>query len=250
MAVYHFFWGTFCDWFLELIKNPLKSEDQKLGRELATVAALILDQSLRLLHPFMPFLSEELWQKLAPRQGALLPQAKFPQPLPDKIQADLSSAEARIEAVLAIVEKVRQIRKESGIAENVNLERASLYSSDQGLLEQVDKIVHYAANLTKISKFGLNDGLEKEKGIAKGITRFRDLKVIVDFKGVVDLQKERQRQEKELARLNNGLAGTVKMLNNAEFVAKAPPELLEEKRESEATYRKKIQEVEEALKLL
>jgi len=251
MGVYHFFWGTYCDWFLELIKAGLKSEDAALRREFATVATLVLDQSLRLLHPFMPFLSEELWQKLAPRDGALLPSARFPQVFPDALRLRLKAAEDRIEALTAIVEKIRQIRKETGVPDSATLARASVFTSDPGVLEQIDAILVSAKNLTRVEALILNDSaLRSEKGLALGATRFRDVVVLVDLKGVVDLQKERQRQEKEMARLKNGLDGTVKMLGNAEFVAKAPPELLAEKRESEATYRKKIQEIQEALQLL
>ncbi|MCE9625584.1 MAG: valine--tRNA ligase [Deltaproteobacteria bacterium] len=251
MATYHFFWGTYCDWFLELIKSGMKSEDAALRKEFATVAALVLDQSLRLLHPFMPFLSEELWQKLAPRQGALLPTAKFPSALPASRIAELRAAEERIEALTAIVEKIRQIRKETGIPDAAQLSKVVLFSEDLAALERIGAIGVHIGNLTKIGAFELNrPEIKAEKGVARGITTFRDISVWVDLKGVVDLQKEKQRQEKELAKLNNGLQGTVKMLGNAEFVAKAPPELLEEKREAEATYRKKIQEIQEALALL
>ncbi len=251
MATYHFFWGTYCDWFLELIKPGLKSEDAGVRRELATVAALVLDQSLRLLHPFMPFLSEELWQKLAPRGTALLATAKFPQALPAPRRAEFRAAEERIEALTAIVEKIRQIRKETGVPDSAALNRAVLFTSDQALQAQIDGILRSAADMTRVAGIALNDvKIREEKGVARGVTRFKDLVVWVDLKGVVDLQKERLRQEKELAKLNNGLAATVKMLGNAEFLSKAPAELLEENREKEAMYRKKIQEIHEALELL
>ncbi|HCU23592.1 MAG TPA: valine--tRNA ligase [Deltaproteobacteria bacterium] len=254
MSFYHFFWGTFCDWYIELIKFAFKEEekvDAELRKEFGTVALFVLDQSLRLLHPFMPFISEELWQRVTPREGTLLASSAYPHPLSAERRSRFAAAEARMEAVTAIVDKVRQIRKEAGLPESQVLTRASLYSSDPDFLSQIDAMIHEAANLTRVAKFARNDEvLKKEKGIAKGVTRFRDLVVLVDLKGVVDLQKERQRQEKELAKLKNGLDSTLKMLENEDFVAKAPPELIEEKRAAEANYRKKIQEVQEALDLL
>ena len=251
MAVYHFFWGTYCDWYLELAKEPLKSTDAAVQGEFATVAVLVLDQALRLLHPFMPFLSEELWQKIAERKGSHLATSFFPRPFSPEKQKALAPSVERIEALIAIVEKIRQIRMETGVPLTTQLERASLYSSDPEVLKQVDAILPYALNLTKIPKLALNDpSLKSEKGIAKGITGFRDIVVVIDLKGVVDLDKERQRQQKELARLQNGLNGTQKMLNSADFMSKAPEELVAEKRQAEADYKKKIKEVQDALQLL
>ena len=254
MAAYHFFWGTYCDWFLELIKAGLKSEkpeDAGMKREFATVAVFILDQSLRLLHPFMPFISEDLWQRIAPRQDALLATSAFPQVLPKDQRQALAASEAKIEALTALVDKLRQIRKETGISDQASLKKAVLFTGDVALAGQLPEILSYVANLTKVGELVLNEAaIKSEKGVARGVTRFRDLSVWVDLKGVVDLAKERQRQEKELARLQNGLNSTLKMLGNQEFVAKAPPELLEEKKVAEAEYRQKIKEIEEALSLL
>jgi valyl-tRNA synthetase len=250
MEIYHFFWGSYCDWFLELIKpilNSKENSDANLKREMATLAVLVLDQSLRLVHPFMPFISEEIWQKLIPREGALLPVAKFPQ----AFKTEFKDSEQFVDIVIALVEKIRQIRKETSVPESQKLNRVSIYSPDLGSVERIKKLMEFTTNLTGVPDLWLNDSdLENEKGIAKGLTRFRDIKVIVDLKGVVDLQKERQRQEKELAKLQNGLTSTRKLLGNEEFVAKAPPELIGEKKAAEADYVKKIQETQDALESL
>jgi valyl-tRNA synthetase len=254
MAIYHFFWGTYCDWYLELIKFAFKPEepiDAALRKEFATVALFVLDQSLRLLHPFMPFISEELWQLAMPRDGALLAGSRFPVPLTEETRKRFAAAEVKMEAVTTIVEKIRQIRKESGIPDNVTLTSGSIFSEDPDVCNQSNDIIYYTMNLTRITEFGLNNILLKEKkGIARGVTRFRDLIVLVDLKGAADLQKERQRQEKELARLENGLQATEKLLASEDFKAKAPPELVEEKQQTREDYFKKIQEVKQALELL
>ena len=257
MAIYHFIWRTYCDWYLELIKNSFKSDAEaneagkKLREEFANVACLVLDQALRLLHPFMPFISEELWQKICNRQGKYLANSAFPQALLEEMRKKYSAAEERMEATLAIVEKIRQIRMETGVPLSTQLERAGIYSADQDFLSQVNSTLPYALNLTKVKQISLNDPqLQNESGVARGVTRYRDVVVIVDLKGIIDLQKERQRQEKELARLQNGLNGTRKLLQSQDFVAKAPEELIAEKREAEQSYLKKIEEIEQALQRL
>jgi len=254
MAAYHFFWGTYCDWYLELVKKSFSETDpreEKLKKEFATVTVLVLEQTLRLMHPFIPFLTEELWQNIADRQAQFLATSYFPKPLSEEKMKEFKSGIVRIEALTAIVDKIRQIRMEAGVPLNAELKRASLYSSDNIFLQEIDEIAHYTINLTKIPKLGLNDPILKdEKGIARGITSYRDVVVVVDLKGVVDLEKEKQRQQKELARLQNGLSGTQKMLTSADFLSKAPEELVAEKKQAEADYLMKIQEVKEALELL
>ncbi len=250
MSVYHFFWGKYCDWFLELIKDSQKT-DKPEQKEFANIAVYVLDQSLRLLHPFIPFITEEVWQKLLPRHGQLLATSSFPKPFHSKLLETFSKEHQCVDAATAVVEKIRQIRMESGVPLTSLIERSSIYSSDEGFLKNVDKVMHYFLGLAKVKNIALNNPqLMAEKGIALGVTRIKDLVVLVDLKGIVDLEKEKNRQQKELSRLENGLNSTIKLLASSDFMAKAPPELVAEKKEAEASYRKKIEEIQETLKRL
>ena len=251
LSAYQFFWGTFCDWYLEFIKETLKSDTNSLREEFATVALYVLDQALRLLHPLMPFITEELWQALCDRQGELLPRARFPTVLPEESLARFQKSQEKIEALKAVFEKVRQIRMETGVPLSQPLKRVSIYSKDDDLLQDLQKLATYAYDLAGLSKLSVNDTqLRAEKGIARGVTSHEDVVVLVDLKGLVDLDKERQRQEKEIAKLQKGLAGVEKTLKNPKFIQKAPVELVEEKKLALQSYEAKILEVEEALKLL
>jgi valyl-tRNA synthetase len=253
MATYHFFWGIFCDWYLEFIKETLKSENKGLRAEFATTAYYVLDQSLRALHPFMPFLSEELWQAMVDRKGNFVAVAAFPVPLPENILKEYQSSKEDIEAVRALFEKVRQIRMETGMALSKPLGKVSIYSDESALLGRVAQIAGKALNLIggMEQEINLNDpALKKERGVARGVTSFRDLVVLVDLKGLVDLGKERSRQEKEKAKLEKGLAGHQSTLNNPKFRESAPEELVKEKEEKIREYQQRIQEIDEALKYL
>jgi len=211
----------------------------------------VLDQALRLLHPFMPFLTEELWQGILPRKGKLLAGALFPLEMDAVGRQQFEKAHGRVEMATALTEKLRQIRMETGVPLSAILERVGVYSGDPSIPAEVDRLAGYVQSLAKVKGLKMNDAaLRSEKGIALGMTRFRDLTVVVDLKGLVDLAKEKQRQEKELARLENGLQITRRQLGQADFMAKAPPEMVEEKRSAEADYLKKIQEVKQALELL
>ncbi len=251
MGAYHFFWGTFCDWYLELTKDTLKNPNDSLREEFATVTVYVLDQVLKLLHPIIPFITEELWQNMHDRKGQFLTQASFPRPLEEKHFSAFHAAQSRMEAMRAVVEKIRQIRMETGVPLNQKLTRVSVYSSNTAWLEEIDTVLGYGLNLAGVTQIALNDpALREEKGVALGVTTFEDLVVIVDLKGVVDLEKEKLRQEKELKKLENGLNATQKTLDNPNFVKNAPNELVEEKRKSLNEYQNKIREVKEALALL
>jgi valyl-tRNA synthetase len=253
MTIYHFFWGIYCDWYLEFIKETLKEGDAKLRAEFAMVANFVLDQSLRVLHPFMPFLSEELWQAMTDRKGEFLAVSFFPASISEKLIKEYQGPKEEIEAVRALFEKIRQIRMETGMPLSKPLGKLSIYSADEKLLNRVRSIAGKAFNLIGglEKEMTTNDPtLKKEKGIARGVTTYRDLVVMVDLKGLVDLTKERSRQEKEKAKLEKGLAGHQNTLSNPKFREGAPEELVKEKEEKIREYQQRIKEIEEALKHL
>ncbi len=254
MKIYQFVWGRYCDWFLEVIKVSQKpdSPEDSLKMEFSHVAIYVLDQSLKLLHPFMPFITEELWRSLFPDEETFIAISRFPSALKADILAEYQLSHQRVDAAMAIVEKVRQIASETGVPIGTKLEKVSVETSDPILNQEIDTIIHYALNLgrDKFNQLGIRDILKEETGIAYGLTRFRDLAVRVDLKGLVDIEKVKAKQLKELAHLENGLNTTRKMLNSQDFLFKAPEDLVEEKRQAEKTYLDKIQEVKQALERL
>lgn len=251
MTLYHFFWGTFCDWYLEMIKDGLKKPDLALQKEFATVSYFVLDQSLRLLHPFMPFLTEELWQSMMDRKGEFLPLAKFSDPLPEPMLVGFQSGTERTEALCAVFAKVRQIRMETTMPLNQELDQVGIYSEDEKLLTELSQGAGLALHLIRAKGLSpKNPDLENSRGVARGVTGFKDLIVRVDLKGLVDLDKERARQEKELAKISKALKGNEKTLQNPKFLEKSPPELQAEMRENVANYRRRIEEIEAGLKQL
>lgn len=252
--LYQFFWSVYCDWFLEFLKPSQKADSenisQELKQELATLALLVLDQSMRLLHPIMPFLTEEIWQKMAKR-GALLPQADFPQALDKKQQAQLKESHHLVQTICGMVEKVRQIRMETGMSLSERLTRVSFYSDNAKLQKQIDELRPFFIELAGLADFQWNnESLAQEKGLARGITDLEGIVVRLDLKNLVDLNKERARQEKELKKIEKALLGNEKTLQNPKFLEKSPPELQEEMRQTVAKYQRRIAELKEGLKEL
>jgi valyl-tRNA synthetase len=201
----------------------------------------------------MPFLSEELWQAQTDRKGQFLAVARFPSALLEKMLKAYQDLKEDIEATRALFEKIRQIRMETGMPLSKPLGKVSIYSADHKLLSRVVAIASKALNLIGGLEHDLllqDPKLKTEKGVARGVTSYRDLVVLVDLKGLVDLAKERGRQEKEKIKLEKGLMGHQNTLNNPKFREGAPPELVKEKEEKIRVYQQKIQEIEEALRHL
>ncbi len=217
-SLYHFFWHEFCDWYLELTKPALGSEAPR--PQVGEVVLTVLDQSLRLLHPVMPFLTEELWQRL-PGREAVHPQtimlAPFPSERPEWVD---EAAERAMTSVLELVSKVRTMRADLGFAPGEKLELylaasgeiAALLGAQVPLLSFLCRLsaVHFAAVPAAASR----DRLE---GVELGLVAAdRDLG-----------EEEQRRVTAELAKLEGLIAQTTARLANEQFVSKAAPAVVE-----------------------
>ncbi len=230
-AIYHFVWDQFCDWYLELIKPAfVDGEKQEMDAESKIVAGWVLDQILVMLHPFMPFVTEELWHALAdperPRNYDII-HAKWPEP---KAEVDVE-AKTEIEMTTKIVSAVRTARSELNIPPGTRME---CYA--QGFDEQTGlAIKRNWPNISRLARINWSD-LPSDK-LGQGNT----LQVVVDevtfalqLEGVIDLDAERTRITKAIeaaAKERDALAGR---LSNAAFVEKAKPEAVEKARADHA----------------
>ncbi len=248
LALYQFVWHVFCDWYLELIKTRLYSEgEQKV--QCARFALKIFDQTLRLLHPFMPFITEELWQKMRGDTSQSIAVQKFPVPLSLEKMKEYGEAKEILDATIAIYEKVRQIRTETGIKPSLILEEIVVSSADTDFLKVVSEVAQRSLNLIRVKTIGLNSPIDRN-GFARGVTSYKDIVVYIDLNGIADLEKEKQRQQKELARFKTTHDFNHKRLQNPEFRQNAPAELIQEKEEEQVLLSKKMDEIEESLKYL
>ena len=236
-AVYQFIWGTFCDWYIELTKPIFYGENAEDIKETRATAAWVLDRILVILHPFMPFITAELWQNLATRDTKLI---KTAWPLNEKINR---AVKEEIDWAIDFISAVRSLRAAMNLPAGAKLHvYAKASAKDLAVLEKQNKLICTLARLETLEPLGT-------KEITKDMvqTVCGEATILIPLKGVVDFAAERERLNKELEALNKNLEGYARKLSNESFVAKAPEKVVaeEKRRQSEAMENKA--KVEEAL---
>jgi valyl-tRNA synthetase len=224
-AVYQFLWHEFCDWYIELIK-PALYQDQDPGRKwlAQNVLARVLDTSLRLLHPFMPFITEEIWQNLPGSEGSIM-MAEFPRSRENEIYP---REEARMELIMQVIGAIRNLRSEMGIPPGKKAE-VILYSPKKETLRFLEENRRYVENLARTEKLGFQSGGQRPKGSATAIVE--EVEVFLPLKGWINLDEEEKRLQKELDRVFEDLSRAQRKLQNQDFVSRARPEAVEKEKE-------------------
>ena len=232
--LYQFVWGTFCDWYLEFAKPILQGgSDGATQAETRATAAWTLDVILHVLHPFMPFITEELWAELGNRSDLLMLRAwpKF-----DGL-AD-PAAEAEMDWVVRVVSTVRTVRSEMNVPAGAEIDLLV-----SGLA--ADKRDWAATHAELVKRLARLAGFEADAASSRVAEAFShgaaqmvvdEATLVLPLAGVIDIDKERARLDKEIARLDGEIAKVDKKLGNAEFIAKAKPEVVEEQQERRAEW--------------
>jgi valyl-tRNA synthetase len=186
-TLYHFFWDDFCDWYIELSKPLVASgEDSPEVRNARDRIAFVLETSLRLLHPLMPFITEELWQRL-PHEGDSIMVAAFP-----TVEAEGDEVEAReqMETLIALITKVRNIRSEKNIPLQSKV-KLHLAVTDQDTATLVSENSHHIERLARVEEIFVADRLPALEGAARDVVG--GIEVAVPLEGLIDPEKERAR---------------------------------------------------------
>ncbi len=244
-ALYQFVWHEYCDWYLEMLKPDFYGEDERAGNLARSVAAMVMEKILILLHPVMPFITEELWQKLPQTQGSIM-KAAFPEYTPARIDPD---AEARMEKLMDVVNAIRNIRGEMNVSPAVRVEVTCL-CKDQQDVELLSKQSRTIEDLGRVSHVtaALAGQSEKPKFAAGAVAG--NVEVFVILKDILDFDSEAKRLEKELAKLEKEFGNTRRKLSNYEFLDKAPPEVIEKEREKSERLGEKKDKLSRRLKLM
>jgi valyl-tRNA synthetase len=244
-ALYDFTWGDFCDWWLEIAKPRLYAQDPAAKREAQTVAVHVLERLLRLLHPFIPFLTEELWQKLKAATGMTgEPPSLMIAAWPEPERHARPEIEARFAILTSLVREIRNVRAHYNIppAKPVRAIVAGGAAS-QAIVEESRDLV---LRLAKLEALELASVAAKPRGAA--IALVKDLEVYVPLEGLVDFAKERARVEKELAKSEQQLAGVRAKLAAPGFADRAPAEVVEKTRATEAEIAKQVESLAASLR--
>ena len=229
--IYDFFWGEFCDWYLELIKPRLNTENGDTARIACTNLVILFDASLRLLHPVMPFITEEIWQAIYEGTAPLKSIALAAYPQADEKQFDIA-AEVEMAILQDLIVSVRNLRAELKIEPKVRIPvEVFAHDSQIGkLIEDNCGAVERLANVEKITF--VQDSLAKLPG-SRSTARF-DVHVIYERK--IDTAAECERLKKELEKLERGIASADRQLGNEQFLAKAPVTVVENLRKQEQEF--------------
>lgn len=244
-ALYQFIWHEFCDWYLELSKISLDSSDAAEQARTRMVLATVLDEILRLLHPLMPFISEEIWHALHPERED---DSIMVQPFP-KVDAALidDDAEQRMGLVMDVIRSVRNIRSEVNLPPGQELSAIIIPKADtvEARLRANEAFLRRLARLGEI-RYQL-DG-ERPRGAALAL--IEGAEVHVPLAGLVNLQEETKRLDKEIGKVTNELAGVQRKLDDPKFIERAPEEVIEKDRDRAAQLEEKRQSLEKSLERL
>lgn len=236
-AVYQFVWGAFCDWYIEMIKPILYGENEAEKAETRAAFAWVRDRILVILHPFMPFITTELWNNTAQRDVKLI---HAPWPQAEKID---TAAMEDIDWAIELIGAVRSLRAEMNLPAGAKLTVFLKDANDASCahLKSFNNIICSLARLEKLECFAPE--AEVSKDMVQAV--FREAVILLPLKGVVDFAAEKERLQKEIAALDKNLEGYARKLGNPSFVERAPAVVVEEekRRQSEALENKaKLQE--------
>jgi valyl-tRNA synthetase len=241
-AIYEFVWGTFCDWYLELIKPILDGSEDAAKAETRATTAWALDQILKLLHPFMPFIPEELWDRLVEvgvQRENLLCLSTWP------VFEGLADADADEEIgwLVELIGEVRSVRNEMNVPAGAKIPLV-LIGAGRPERARVER------NEDTILRLARLDAISFAKAAPKGSAQIvvGETTVALPLEGVIDMGAERARLEREIDKALAEIAKIDTKLGNESFVAKAPPEVVEENRERKAAFELSVQKLKAALK--
>jgi len=247
-AIYEFTWNEYCDWYLELAKISLQSDNAALQRGTRKTLLTVLESILRLAHPIMPFITEEIWQRVAPLAGIVANDGVHtdtimlqPYPIADEAQID-SSAINEINWVMSFILGVRRIRGEMNIAPSkplpVLLQNGTY--TDQQSLNNNQLYLRKMGKLESIIWLTCTEAAPESAMALVG-----EMKILIPMAGLIDKEAELARLEKEIQKINNDLPRVEGKLNNPAFVDKAPPEVIDKEKAKLSELRSMLNNLEE-----
>jgi valyl-tRNA synthetase len=245
-TIYQFFWGSFCDWYLEIVKLSLdfnETADKAKTKAALTTLVSVFEASLRLLSPFMPFLTEEIWHALydgnPPAKSIAL--SSYPQPAENPADA---SALAEMALLQSLIVEVRALRKEIGVEEKVATPiDVRIGAADRTIIEENIAMVERLAKVSEVRFVA-----EIAAGLSKHSTTNFDVAVI--YERTIDVPAERARLTKDIAKFEKGLEAAGRQLGNEAFLAKAPVKVVEGLKKQEAETRLLLEKAQAALDAL
>lgn len=242
-VLYNFIWDEFCDWYIEMSKIPMNGEDEVRKQMTRSVLAYTLDSIMRMLHPFMPFVTEHIWQNL-PVTGDSIVTASWP-----VVKPELSNEQSKrdMEQLMEIIRAVRNTRSEVNTPMSKQIPMM-IKTNSEAISERLETERPFIERFCNPSILTISTDVEiPEEVITTAVTGGS---VILPLEGLIDMEKEIARLEKELEKWQKELERVDKKLSNEKFVAKAPEKIINEEKEKQALYTEKYNSVQERLNQL
>ncbi|MFL6589390.1 MAG: valine--tRNA ligase [Chthoniobacterales bacterium] len=238
-SLYDFFWGDYCDWFVEAAKTDIFAEDDARKKSVLAVMDFVLSGFLRLLHPFMPHITEELWSLFGFGVGGTIQFVGLPTSPLDGISGEgISKARETVAGIYATIQSGRNLRAASRVPSN---KKTNFILRPTGEIDERD--VPTISRLLNAEKFALDPKFQAEAGVPVAITPLGELFLII---ATADKGAERERLDKEIARLEGELRTVGAKLSNASFVERAPAAVVEEHRKRETDFTEQLSQLQRA----
>lgn len=235
--IYTFVWNDFCDWYIELAKDRFYSANDEIKSAALTRAIYLFEELLKLVHPFMPFITEEIWQLLKQRKdGESISVSKFPSTDESKINV---SSEKEMEFVQSIITAVRNIRGEMNIPPSKTVK---IFLKTSNIKKEQ---LSYIKRLAKAEEIIVDAILTKPEASVSSV--IKDCEIFIPLEGLIDLEVEKVRLQKEIERVEGTLAGINKKLSNENFVQNAPKEIVEKEEQKKADRENSLIKLKEIL---
>lgn len=241
-SVYEFLRGDFCDWYVEMAKVRLYNSEDEVSKKTAQyVLWTILESSLRLLHPFMPFITEEIWQKLGAEGDTIMLQ-DFPVCEENKVDEEVEKA---FEYIQTVISSVRNIRAEMGVSP-AKAVKTIIRTSDELELKALENNREFLVNLANLETLEVGDNLEKPK--LSGFRVAKNSELYVLLAGLLDVEAEIGKINTQIEKIQKDLDKVTAKLSNEKFVSKAPEHIIDREKRIQKEYQDKIDKLQENLK--
>src|SRR3989338_9220937 len=245
-SIYQFLWHEYCDWYIEFTKPDLIQETNEIRKRTARkVLTDVLERILRLLHPFMPFITEEIWQYVKPEKSI---ESIMISSYPKQDDVDFYPEEtARVEELKSLIKVIRNIRSEMDIPPSTRI-KVYIKTPDSSDSERIDSAREYISKLCRTSEINVCINLSKPKASATGIVR--NMELFVPLEGILDFEEEKKRLEKKINKLEKDFSVLERKLKNEDFIKNAPAEVVEKDKEKHNELIKEKKKIEGHLKAL
>lgn len=243
-GLYDFVWHDFCDWYLEMAKVRLYGSDPAAKAQAQHVLVSVLTDIVKLLHPFIPFITEEIWQRLPQRESESVMIAEYPKAHPEWID---EQAEQTMHKLQALITAIRTIRSEMNVPPQ---KRAKVFirAEDPSVQQLVHDYTIFFEELAQASEVIVGPSVERPKHAPRMVLEWAE--VFVPLEGLLDLKQEHKRLHQELQEARAGLEATLRKLDNPEFLERAPDAVIEKEKRKAQELKEKVERLEQNLRLL